>query len=127
MNEYINIGKINTDKLKIITKNAVTDEVILTSERFEHILEKHKDDFELYFNNIMDIINNPDYILNDIKNIDTLMLIKHIDETNINVILRLAIADDEIHCKNSVMTMYRIRDKNLKKLILKNKCIYKNE
>ena len=31
------------------------------------------------------------------------------------------------HCKNSIMTMYRIRNKNLKKLIEKNKSVYKKK
>lgn len=55
------------------------------------------------------------------------MVIKHINTTNINIILRLAIANDNIHTKNSIMTLYRIRDKNLIKLQEKNKTIYKKE
>lgn len=35
--------------------------------------------------------------------------------------------NDEKDYKNSVMTFYRIRDKNLEKLKKKNKTIYKKE
>ncbi len=124
---YINIGKINKKLFKGITKNIITDEVILTRERYIHIVEGHKEDFELYGNMLEKIIEEPDYILKDYKNINTAMIIKHIDNTNINVILRLAIGNDDIHTKNSIMTLYRIRDKNLKKLQEKNKTVYKKE
>lgn len=127
MEDYINIGKIDKNKFKHISENIITEDVILTAERYEHILENHREDFELYFSNVMEIINEPDYILKDSKNIDTAMVIKHIENTNINIIIRLAIENDRIHCKNSIMTFYRIRDKNLKKLMQKNKSVYKKE
>ncbi len=41
------------------------------------------------------------------------------------VVLRLALATDENGLKNSIMTFWRIRDRNLKKLIGKNKLLYK--
>ena len=55
------------------------------------------------------------------------MVIKSIDDNNINIIIKLAIGKDKIHSKNSIMTMYRVRNKNLKKLMEKNKTIYKKE
>jgi len=124
---YINIGKINVKHFKEINNNIVTDEVILTHERYIHIIDGHKEDFELYINILDKIIEKPDYILKDYKNENTAMIIKHIDNTNVNIILRLAIANDNKHNKNSIMTLYRIRDKNLKKLQEKNKIVYKRE
>lgn len=125
--EYINIGKIDKNKFETISNNIATEDVILTIERYHHILERHREDFELYFNRAKEIINNPDYILKDNKNENTAMVIKHIEETNINIIIRLAVENDKIHSKNSIMTFYRIRDKNLKKLMQRNKCVYKKE
>lgn len=124
---YINIGKIDRKIFKEINENIITDEVILTHERYTHIIERHKEDFELYGDMLLEIIQNPDYILKDTKNVDTAMVIKHIEKTNINVILRLAVMNDKIHNKNSIMTFYRVRDRNLKKLQEKNKTIYKKE
>ncbi|MBQ9658342.1 MAG: hypothetical protein IJV31_06210 [Clostridia bacterium] len=124
MEENINIGKIDIDKFKEISTEIITDEVVLTSERLEHILERHKEDLDMYFNKIEEIIRKPDYILKDSKNINTAMVIKHIEDTNVNVIIRLAVANDSIHCKNSIMTLYRIRDKNLKKLMQKNETVF---
>lgn len=126
MEEKINIGKLDINRYKRFF-NVITDEVIITFERIEHILEEHKEDFEKFFNYIQTVIEQPDYILKDCKNENTAMVIKHIEETNINVIIRLAVGNDEKHTKNSIITMYRIRDKNLAKLMKKNKCIYKSE
>ena len=54
-------------------------------------------------------------------------MIKKLFETNINVVVRIVLQDDNINFKNSIMTFYRIRDKNLKKLINKNEVLYKKE
>jgi hypothetical protein len=124
---YINIGKIEVALFSKISTDIITDEVILTNERFFHIIGGHKDDFELYSNMIPNIIKEPDYILKDYKNENTAMIIKQVEETNINIIIKLAISEDKVHKKNSIMTMYRIRNKNLKKLMEKNKTIYKKE
>ena len=126
MEEKINIGKLDINRYKKYF-NVVTDEVIITLERIEHILEEHKEDFEKFFNYVQTIIEHPDYILKDYKNENTAMVIKHVEETNVNVIVRLAVGNDKKHTKNSIITMYRIRDKNLVKLMKKNKCIYKSE
>ena len=116
MKEYINIGKIDKSKIGKYAEKIITDEVILTNERLQHIL-----------NNAKEIIEQPDYILEDIKNINTMMFIKHIQDTNINIIIRLAVENDDKHPKNSIMTFYRLRNSNLRKMINKNKTIYKNE
>lgn len=127
-NNYIKVGKINMKIFKNISYNLITDEVILTNERYLHIIEGHKEDFMIYSNMLPQIIIEPNYILEDYKNQYTVMVIKKVENNNnINVIIRLAIGEDLIHNKNSIMTMYRIRKKNLKKLMEKNKVIYKKE
>ncbi len=124
--EYVKIGKIDINKIGKYKKLIMTEEVIFTQERFSHVMNEHAQDLELYINSLVDIIENPNYILEDHKNINTLMFIKYMEKTNINVIVRLAI-EDKKHSKNSIMTFYRLREKNLKKLQQKNKTIYKNE
>lgn len=127
-NNYIKVGKINMKIFRNISYNLITDEVILTNERYLHIIEGHKEDFMIYSNMLSQIIIEPNYILEDYKNQYTVMVIKKVENNNnINVIIRLAIEEDLIHNKNSIMTMYRIREKNLKKLMEKNKVIYKKE
>ena len=41
---------------------------------------------------------------------------KKLPDTNLNVVVRVVLETDEIGWKNSVMTFYRIREKNLKKI-----------
>ena len=119
-NNYIIVGKIDMEIFKNISYNLITDEVILTNERYLHIIEGHKEDFMIYSNILSQIIIEPNYILEDYKNKYTVMVIKKVENNNnINVIIRLAIGEDLIHNKNSIMTMYRIREKNLKKLMQK--------
>ena len=61
----------------------------------------------------------------DEKHENTIFVIKHIRETNMNIVIKLAVSEDKRHPKNSVMTAYRLREKNAKKLEKKNKILYK--
>ena len=71
------------------------------------------------------MITNPDYILRDLKNESTVFMIARLDSINLNVVIRLSIADkDDKDNKNSVMTFFRLRDKNLVKLINRNLVLY---
>ncbi len=76
----------------------------------------------------VETITNPDIILRNMKNIDTIFLISKLPDTNLNTIVRLSISDkDDSNHKNSVMTFYRIRTKNLEKLLAKHKMLYIKE
>ena len=121
------IGKINKKILEQEFGQLKTDEVILTDERKAHIQERHPADFDMFKQNCENAVNHPNLILKDEKNADTIFMIKHIDETNVNVIVKLSVITDEKHSKNSIMTAYRIREKNVKKLEKKNKVLYKSE
>ena len=66
-------------------------------------------------------------ILRDLNHKDTIMTVKKIENTNLNIIIALSIADEKNIYQNSVITAYRIRDKNLRKLEIKHKLIYKKQ
>ena len=70
---------------------------------------------------------NPDEVLEDCKNVDTMFFIKKIDNNNLNVIIKLNTVNSNEHSKNSVMIAWLIRDSNIQKLRKKNKIIYKKE
>ena len=53
--------------------------------------------------------------------------VKKLPDTNLNVVIRLVLDTDDSSLKNSVMTFYRIRDKNLKKLMERNPILYIRE
>ena len=107
--------------------NIQTDEVIVTNERIEHIKSHHPEDYELFERYGKDCIADPDLIISDEKNAGTAFLIKKLPNTNLNVVLRLVLENEDSKLKNSVMTFWRIRKRNVEKLIEKNQILYKKE
>ena len=70
---------------------------------------------------------SPDLIIRDGKHIGTVFAVKKLPDTNLNVVVRLVLETDEAGFKNSVMTFYRLRERNLKKLLEKNQLLYTRE
>lgn len=102
-----------------------TSEVVITDERVQHIQEHHPVDYSLFEEYGKKTVEDPDIIIRDIKNEGTVFLVSKLDNTNLNTIVRLSVADmDNPDHKNSVMTFYRIRTKNLEKLMAKHKVLY---
>lgn len=104
-----------------------TDKVILRDERIEHIKERHPDAVEIIKRYAKDIIENPDYILKDSKNIDTIWHIKEIGNDKINIVIKLSIKSKEEHKDylNSIITGHRVKETRLKKYLEKHKLLYK--
>lgn len=127
MTDFIYLGKINVQPLEAEFGKLKTDDIIITSERIEHIKLRHSADYELFEKYGVLAVTNPDIIIKDCKNKATVFMIKRLSGTNINVVARLVVSDDNDRFKNSVMTFYRIRNKNLLKLIKANKILDKNE
>lgn len=127
MLEYDVIGNINPQLLETEFGKLQTSETIITNERKNHILLLHNEDYSLFEKYAKEIIENPEIIIKDEKNIGTVFMVKHLPSTNLNIVLRLALNSDNSGLKNSVMTAYRIRNKNLKKMEKKNKILYKKE
>lgn len=121
------IGKIDKNKIGKFGKKIITDDVVLTDERKLHIYEDHIKDYETIINNMDRIVLNPTEVLEDLKNKNTLFLIGKLEKNNLNVVVKLNTTNSKEHPKNSVMTAWIIRNKNLRKLREKNKTIYRNE
>lgn len=83
-------GKIDKNIYSCITKDIVTEDVIITDERIQHIKERHPNDFERFCTYIPEIIKNPDYILEANKP-DTVFLLKKIciENEHFQLILRV--------------------------------------
>ena len=122
------IGKLDGEKLGKYKNKIVTQNVIITNERIEHIKKRHLNDYEKYINHISDIIKNPDYILIDKDKIDTVMFLKRIlDNTkNIIVIVKLNTEIEKIEMSNSILTFWQIRNVNYEKMIKNNIIVYKS-
>ena len=127
MAEIIQLGKINTTPLEKEFGKLKTDEIIITNERIDHIKKRHPEDFLLFEKYGVQTVENPDTIIKDCKNKGTVFMVKKLPDTNLSVVARLVVDDDNENFKNSVMTFYRIRNRNLEKLANKNKTLYKKE
>ena len=121
------LGNINTSILEKEFGKLQTSEIVVTKERIAHIRERHPNDYELFEKHSVECVQNPDYVIKDNKNVGTVFMVKKLPDTNLNVVSRLALDTDESGLKNSVMTFYRIRERNLKKMIKKNTLLYKKE
>lgn len=124
----IYIGKIDIEKYKCITNDIQTDEVVITEKQIEHIKERHPKDYERYFNYVMDILKNPDYILEANKP-NTAFLLKHILDNNKNyqLILRLKTSSDPKNYKNSVITFFKVEEKRFNRYLRTKTVLYKSE
>lgn len=125
------ITKLDKKKLGAYKNKIVTEDVILTDERlYGHILLFHKDEYKQLRPYIKEIIDNPDYILEDNKHEDTMIYLKKINqiEKNGRVVIKLALGNDLEHTKNSIITLMKLNKrtwnqtiKNRGKIIWKNK------
>lgn len=122
--EITTLGKVNKDLLEKEFGGIQTDEIIITNERMDHIKQRHPEDYEFFEKFGAQSVTDPDLIVKDSKNEGTVFMIKKLPDTNLNVVARLALETDKPGLKNSVMTFYRIRERNLKKMIEKNKLLY---
>ena len=116
--EYIEVGRLNITLFNKIGMHLITDEVIFTYERLNHVEAKRIQLFNEVKKFLPDILYDPDYIYKDWNNRDnTLVLIKFLNKRfNLNVVLKIAIQNDEKHTKNSIITMIKIGNKTFNKI-----------
>lgn len=125
--KYQYIGKLNTEFLKNEFGQLNTDELILTDERNEHIRERHTENYSLFHKCVYDVISYPDTILKDLKNKNTVFYIKYIEETHLNIVVRLSLEVENTAKKNSIITSYQLGTKTLKRLKKNSKTLYNKE
>ena len=121
------LGNLDPSPLISTFGHLQTTEVVVTDERIAHIKERHPEDYLLFEQYGRESILSPDILIQDIKNVGTVFAVKKLPDTNLNVVLRLVLDTDNPDFKNSVMPFYRIREKNLKKLMEKNPVLYIKE
>lgn len=127
MEELLVIGKIKKELFRKKYDNIKTEKVIVTCERIRHIQARHPEDYELFIKYCKECIELPDIIINDGKNVETVFMIKKLPGLNLNIVIHLSLENGENKLDHSVMTCWRIRDKNLAKLMHKNQVLYKKE
>ena len=102
----------------------------MTDERLnEHILIEHLKEYKQLKPYLKEIIENPDIILDDNRNENTIIILKNISNVGKNgrVVIKIAVAKDNKHPKNSIITLMQLNDRTWKQT-LKNRgnVIFKN-
>ena len=124
------ITKLDKKKLGEYEKRVITEDVILTEERlYEHILLFHEDEYKQLRPYIKNIIENPDYIVEDNRHEDTMIYLKQIEDIGKNgrIVIKLALGQDEEHNKNSIITMMKLNKRTWNQTIRnRGKIIWKN-
>ena len=121
------LGSIDAKLLESSFGKLRTCETIITEERIEHIKKRHPIDFSLFEQYGAACIQNPDWIIEDCAHEATIFMVKRLPDIHLNAVVHISLDGNAKHPKNSVLTFYRIRERNLKKLILKNNLLYKRE
>lgn len=123
------IGKIDIEKFKCISKDILTDEVIITDERIQHIKDRHNDDFEKIKPYFREILKSPDYILEDSNRKNTGLILKQItkDDLRVQMVLRVHTSTDKKGYKNSIISAWEISESRWQNYLKNKKILYKSE
>ena len=122
------VARLDREKYQCVSKEIMTDEVIITKERIEHIQQRHPNDFERYEKYLVNIIEEPDYILaSDMPNTAFLLKSVAVAEERFQLILRLRVSSDPDTYKNSVITFLKISEKKWNKYLRNKKILYRSE
>lgn len=108
------IGKIDKEKLRRY-KNVITDDVIISDERIEHIKAHHPDIEMQELNYIKKVLNDPEYIFEDRKNIDTILMVRKIIENNkiYRMVVKLNTNSKLLDKSNTIISFWNISKKKL--------------
>ena len=123
------VGKIDKNIYKCITDDIVTDEVIITDNQIQHILDRHPDAYETAMKEMRTAIESPDYIIADDKHNNTGLVIKKfkMKGDNLQLVLRICTHKDEPGYKNSVISCWEISEKRLENYLKNKRVLYKKE
>ena len=122
------VTRLDIEKYKCVSDDIMTDEVIITDERIQHIKDRHPNDYERFGSYIAAAIESPDYIVDD-KQPATAVVLKRIEESgeHFRLAIRLATSIDNPEYKNSVLTFLKIREKEWNRVLRNKKILYKAE
>lgn len=120
------VGKIDKNKLGKFANIIITEKVIITDERMEHIKEHHPELEYKAIKSIKSVVEDPDYIFEDRKNIDTILLVKRfkIINKNCRIVVKLNTSIDIQDKFNSIISFWQISEKKLGQYLRNEKIIY---
>ena len=116
------MGKIQKERFP----NLDTDKVIITDRQRRHINERHHGDFDAYREWIPEILESPEHILEDRKRPnDTAILLKSFPADTgklyFYLCLRLHTPESPPEYCNSIITFWRIHQKEYERLVKNRK------
>lgn len=124
--EYI--GKLDREIYQQVThKKLLTDDVIITDNRIQHIIERRGREFYYkYREYFKEIIVEPDYIFKD-KSENTAIVCKTFktEKSSVNIILRLVVEGEDENYKNSIITVIKESDRRFEQRLRNNEFLYK--
>lgn len=122
------VGHIDIETYRCIADDITTDEVIITSERIQHIQERHPGNYEKIEQFLKVALEAPDYILED-KNPNSGLILKMIEEDGIRfqVVLRVHTSVDDPAFKNSIISAWEISESRWRNYVNNKKILYKRE
>lgn len=124
------IGHIDREKYKGVSADIRTDEVVLTDNQRDHIISRRGQEFfDKYSDSFKSVAEDPDFIFADKSHPNTAIACKtlNIDGAHINLVIRLAVKDDKLGRKNSIITALTESDKRYAQRLRNNKPLYKRE
>lgn len=121
------VARIDIAKYRCISTDITTDEVIITDERIAHIEEHHPGHYRIVEPFLREVLENPEYILEDAPNTGLLLKAFASNGLNIQIVLRVHTSRDPEGFKNSVISAWYIRDKEYRRLIRNKRILYKQE
>lgn len=122
------VGKIDREIYKCITEDIVTDEVVITNERIQHIIDRRgKEFYDRYGDKFINILQEPDFIFKDKENTALVCKEFEIDNKYVNLALRLVVSTDNPEYKNSIITAVGESTKRFRQRLRNNEPLYKKE
>ena len=118
------IGRIDREIFRCIAEDIVTEEVVMTDNQLQHILQRHPEVFPV----VMDVVRDPDYIIED-KHPYTGLVVKRLEtgSESLQVVLRICTSEDQPGYKNSVISCWEISERRLKNYLRNKKILYNRQ
>ena len=122
------IGRIDREIFRCIAEDIVTEEVVMTDNQLEHILQRHPEVFPAVLDVLRDTLRDPDYIIED-KHPHTGLVVKRLEtgSESLRVVLRICTSEDQPGYKNSVITFMTVSRKRWRQYLRNRRILYRNE
>lgn len=122
------LGTIDIEKyIKATDKKIITNQVIITDNRIQHIIERRGFEFyEKYAPKFAEIIKDPDYIFKDKLSDSAIVCKTFVDDNGIsvNIVIRLSVEGEDPEQKNSIITAILENSKRFAQRLRNNTAIY---